>query len=104
ERGDPVMQIALRVPAANRTLARFTEQEFPNAALEVRRQGKSNKGSKVIPVLIVKRDTGIAADKVQASDGVYLASGRGRRGKEISESRDTVHVLIIWLDRQAISN
>src|ERR1051326_2307935 len=58
--------------------------------------------SKVVPVILVKRDAGFAADKLLRCHTGGLAAWCGGWLEEISESRNTVQVTVFRLDRQAI--
>src|SRR5215471_1437943 len=75
-----------------------------DSGFKIRRIGDANEWREVVPVILVERNAGRAADKLLRRESLCLAAWRRRRFEEISKSRNAEQVAILRLNRQAVGN
>ena len=86
DHGETVTQIADRVTTAYRALTCLAENQLSDSAVELRRPGKSEERSEVVPIVVVQPLTRVAAYEIKCSD-CRSGSGRGIGIEQISETR-----------------
>src|SRR5262249_53073555 len=96
------MQIADRVSTTDRTLAFFTKYSLQKSRLKIRRPCSAYERSEVVPVFIVQPYARGTTYEILRSKSLGLGTRSGGRLEEISKPGDSVHVLIIRLDRQSV--
>src|SRR6266568_2474106 len=98
------MQVADRVTRADRARALIAKQKVERSRLKAGRVGKTNERCKVVPVILIKADPGLAADELLCSKALCLATGSCSVFEEIAESRYAIQIRIFRLDRQPVRN
>src|SRR6185369_2372555 len=97
------MQVADRITGSDRTRTFVAKKEVKRTLLEIRRIGNTEEWGEVVPVILEKRYSRVAAHELLSSNRSGY-SGGSRRMEKISKSRYPEKIAVFGLDRKTVWN